>query len=492
MTRQLLILSALLLPSAGLVSGCDRRQASAGEGKAQADDHDHVHDHAREGGGGGGGAVAAATNRIDLPARVRENLGITFAKVEQRRVAATVRLPGRFELLPTARREARAVLPGRVDLLVRQYDAVTAGQVLARLDSPEWRRVQHEAVEAEGEIKTAEAHVDVAEATRGENASAIALLAGRVAALAEANARRADLDVELALARGKAARLDAEVRAAKVKLDEAREHYASKLRTLASVVGLPPERLIEPAPATGPTAGPAVAGGGREPFWRTIGSVDIRSSHAGVVESLAITGGGWAEAGGLLLTTVDPAQIRFRAAGLQSDLSRLREGAAVSIVPPASVGGGGAALAIPGKLAVGLEASADSRTFDLIVTPEAGRIAPWARAGVSAYAEVVTDDSVDREPAIPVAAVVQDELAKVYFRRDPKDPDKVIRVEGDFGVSDGKWVVVASGLKKGDEVVLDGVYELKLTGGGKSQGKGHFHADGTWHEAGTPEPGGKK
>jgi hypothetical protein len=47
---------------------------------------------------------------------------------------------------------------------------------------------------------------------------------------------------------------------------------------------------------------------------------------------------------------------------------------------------------------------------------------------------------------------------------------------------------VNSGVAAGDEVVLDGVYELKLTGSGKPQGAGHFHADGTWHADGTPEP----
>jgi hypothetical protein len=47
-------------------------------------------------------------------------------------------------------------------------------------------------------------------------------------------------------------------------------------------------------------------------------------------------------------------------------------------------------------------------------------------------------------------------------------------------------------LKEGDEVVLDGVFELNLTGAGKPQGRGHFHADGTWHADGTPEPGSRK
>ena len=483
------LLAAIALTSLAAAPGCKRDAADAG----------HKHDETAS--PTAGATQPVPSNRIDVPEKVRQNLGITFAKVEQRRVAATIRVPGRFELLPSARREYRAVLPGHVELLVRQYETVKEGQVLARLDSPEWRRVQHEAVEAEGEIKTAQAHLDVAEATRAENEKAVALLAKRVAALAEANTRRAELDVELALAQGKAARLDAEVRSAKVRQSEAREHYASKLKTLASVVGIPVERLTEPAPESGPAAphpAPGKEPAEREPLWRTIAAVELRASQAGVVEAVAITNGGWADSSGLVLTTVDPSRIRFRATGLQADLSKLREGAVAAVVAPAAArsnpGAATALLPIPGKLSFGLEASADNRTIDLLIAPDQGKPAAWARPGVSAYAEIVTDDSVDAEPAIPVAAVVQDELARIYFRRDPKDANKVIRVEGDFGVSDGRWVVVNSGLKAGDEVVLDGVYELKLTGTGTGGGGagGHFHADGTWHAAGTPEPGGKK
>jgi hypothetical protein len=54
-----------------------------------------------------GGPVESApvvTNRIDVPDAVRRNLGITFAKVERRQVASTIRVPGQFEMLPSARR----------------------------------------------------------------------------------------------------------------------------------------------------------------------------------------------------------------------------------------------------------------------------------------------------------------------------------------------------------------------------------------------------
>jgi multidrug efflux pump subunit AcrA (membrane-fusion protein) len=366
---------------------------------------------------------------------------------------------------------------------------VEPGQVLVRLDSPEWRRVQHEAVEAEGEIKTAEARVDVAEATAAENERAVALLRQRTQALAEANASRAELTAELALAESKAARLAAEVRAAKVQVTEAHEHYASRLRVLAAVVNLPKEQLLRPAPvpATQPTAslttGDEVVAAGNpatdvnEPLWRTINMIEVRATVAGVVESTSVTNG-------LVLTIADPSQVRFRASALQSDIGRLKDGAAAAIVPPRSARAN-ANDTVPAKLAIGLEATASSRTVELLLTPE--KPVAWAKPGVSAFAEVNVG-AADNEPAIPVAAVVQDELSKIYFRRDPANPDKVIRVEGDFGATDGRWIAVLSGLKVGDEVVVDGVYELKLTGSGKTGGgDGHFHADGTWHPNGTPE-----
>jgi len=433
-------------------------------------------------------ATPPASNRIDIPPQVRQNLGITFAKVESRNVSRMLRVPGRFELMPSARREYRTILPARVQLLVRQYERVQPGQVLVRLDSPDWRRMQHEAVEAEGEIKVAESGIDVAEAAVAENEKAVELLAARTEALAEANASRADLISDLALARSKSARLAAEARAARVKLAEAREHYASKLRTLAAVLNLPPEQLMQPAtlPAEGrPPSEPPGATQEAVPLWRSIDTVEIQAAAAGIVESLAVTSGGWADASSLLLTVVDPGQLRFRATALQADLVRLHDGAPVQIVAP-----GNQLAVLEGNLHVGLEANPDIRSIELIVLPKV--LQEWARPGVTAYVEISTAANAELRPSIPVAAVIQDELTKVFFRRDPSNPDKVIRTPADLGVSDGKWVVVQSGVKVGDEVVVEGVYELKLaSGGGSGGGKGHFHADGSWHAAGTPEPGSK-
>jgi hypothetical protein len=43
--------------------------------------------------------------------------------------------------------------------------------------------------------------------------------------------------------------------------------------------------------------------------------------------------------------------------------------------------------------------------------------------------------------------------------------------------------VVRSGVKEGDEVVLDGAYALKLAGGANKAPEGyHYHADGQLHK----------
>src|SRR5947207_2827507 len=84
------------------------------------------------------------TNRIDIPQTVRQNLGITFARVERRHVAQTLRVPGRFEARPDANMEVHAPVAGRINVEISQYQVVEKGTLLFSLDSPQWRQVQNE------------------------------------------------------------------------------------------------------------------------------------------------------------------------------------------------------------------------------------------------------------------------------------------------------------------------------------------------------------
>ena len=124
----------ILCASLAAACGCSRKDAAE-------PDHDHADT-----------AAAAPTNRVDITDAVRRNLGVTFAKVETRNVARTLRVPGRFEPMPTARREYRAPLAGRVELLVAQYQRVEPGTPLYRIDAPAWRAIAEEIIATEAKV----------------------------------------------------------------------------------------------------------------------------------------------------------------------------------------------------------------------------------------------------------------------------------------------------------------------------------------------------
>lgn len=475
-----------------------------------------------------GGEPAKITNRIDVPEVVRNNLGITFVKVERRRIAQTLRVPGRFEYTPAATREHRAALAGRVVLHVKQFERVEPGALLYSVDSPAWREMQQAIADAAARVQAAQAQWQVRKAAGSEAQLDVDLTLSRIEAiesviaaslehtaeledaakiwaqrvedlekllasgtgkasdLVEARARLSDSRAKLLEEREKRAELalrrkDIEVEAARVKntwMRLALEEEASRLESQSAMAAYQLKlRAVVPLTGLSPTELEAVEGA--MPRWRNISRIEVFAAGAGTVSEVAATDGGWVEQGGLVLSTVDPAQVRVRARALQADMSRIMNGQEARILPPA---GGALGLEIPleGKVTVGLGGDADERVIDLFVTPQ--KTFGWARLGVAVEVEITLDSSDEPVLAVPVSSVVRDELQRVMFRRDPNNPDKVIRIAGEFGISDGRWIEVKRDVMEGDEVVLGGVYELKLTGSGKPTGAGHFHADGTWHE----------
>lgn len=411
------------------------------------------------------GNVPAPKGGIPIPPAVRDNLGITFATVQQRAVAQTRRVPGQFELLPTARQEYRAPVGGRIELKVAQFDKVVAGEVLLTIDSPEWRRIQHEAVEAEGDITMAEAGLLVARARLREAQSTLAKQEERLGNLAGVNVRNAALEAEATTLRSSLPRLEAEVRAQEERFREAQEHYTSRLNALSSITGIPVAELREEQHD--------------EAAWRGITVLPLRAQRDGAVETLAANDGGWLEAGALAMTVLAPDKIRFHAEAPQTDIALFANGQAARIVPPQ---GGSVDMqsGLDGTLTLGLTANERHRTLSLYVTPN--ELAPWAKAGVGGFLEVTLTADAEKQLAVPSAAIIQDGLEHVFYRRDPKDPGRALRVKADMGVTDGRWTVLRSGVKEGDEVVLNGVYALKLTSSGQQAPEGyHYHADGALH-----------
>ncbi len=460
---------------------------------------------------GGAAKAPPITNRISIPDLVRKNLGITFAKVQRRDVRSTIRVPGRFELDPTARHHYHAALSGRAELLVKQYQGVKVGTPLYRLSSPQWRALQDtlassveairlslkrssglqeryrvtglhkqrlEAQAAIWELRVKQVEKLIAAGSSAEKSTddPRSQLAAVYTSLAEVAEERAEIKLQQAVCastvisyRRRMPLLYADATGTQAmpgsdKLDLA-------LGKASSLLGVPVAQLRR---NVGTNDKPL-------PYWRTIDRIEIRARQAGIVGQIGVTGGAWVEASELVLSTVDMRRLRFRAVGLQSDLRQLKDGLPVSVVPPR---GGSQALrgALAGTLAIGLEADADQRTIDLLAKIEHDKRLAWARPGIAAEMEITVAGGGGAENAIPLSAVIRDGLSRVFFRRDPGNPDQVIRIDADLGADDGRWVVVESGVKTGDQVVLHGAYELMLSSSGSSRQGGHFHADGTFHK----------
>ncbi len=424
---------------------------------------DHGHDH--------GSAIL-------VPDLVQKNLGITWATAEYRIVQGVLRLPGRFEADPTARRPYQAPFAGRVEVLVTPYQTVAAGTPLYRLHAPEWQRLQQDLATATGAALVAEDRFQATEAQQAAATAALALatqrltslerldkdLGGQAAERAEAASRVADLRMAVAEALRDRAEAALLARGAGGGPGQAQHHVDLLLAQAAQLTGLTTEALT------------TVSDG--KPRWATLPTLDILAAADGVVEGTVVPSGTWINDRTTVLTVTDPTGVHLQAAGLQGDLTRLTTARSARIVAadPAI------AASIPATLLLGPVADARDRSVDLIARPAPGTAMPlWVRPGVTANLEVVIDGSAEEELAIPVAATIRDGLQVIFFRRDPQHPDQVVRVEADLGAQDGRWVVVQSGLKEGDQVVLGGIYPLKLslqTGGAQA---GHFEADGTFH-----------
>jgi multidrug resistance efflux pump len=411
---------------------------------------------------------------------VRDNLGITFVPVERRVVAGTLRMPGRFESTPEARAEYRAPARGTVTFAVRQYQRVAAGDVLYRLDSPALREVQ-------GALMQAELAADLLRERRRASDDAVAA-ARRAAEVHRARVTRLAALLESGVVlEVQVAEAEADLSSAESALADVLES-AQQLRLEAAELDDPVHgnrrfalALREAALLTGRSEQWLLAEVDGKPRWRALDAIEITARRSGVVSGRPLADGSRVADGDLVLEALDPGLVRFRGFGLQADLSSLRDGSPVRIVPPH----GNAwthTESIPATLTLATEADPEERTIDLVAAPGGDALPAWARPGVAAFLEVVVAGSEeDTELAIPLAAVAADGLDRVFFLRDRANPDQVRRVEADLGADDGRWIVVNSGVRPGDQVVLDGVYELMLTGSGKVEQGGHFHADGTFH-----------
>lgn len=433
------------------------------------------HDHA---GASPAKAAAAPTNRIPLPAGTRENLGITFVRAERRVVSRTLRIAGRIALAPEATRVIRAPMSGPVSTKVSLLSRVEAGTVVAVLRPPELRVAQDALHRARHDADEASDLARVAEARRQEAERAIASIQKRIRSLDAMSVRRADIEAELDAARRRGDVASAELSAARSRIERERHHFSVQLRAFSERVGVDVGALTAPVPDAASHAGEIPEA------WEVVGEVSLVAGAAGVVTRLHVAQEGWAAEGEALVEVVDDQLWRFEGQLLEADLVRLPDAAKVGPVPVSVIPAWPTDAALPAPVAMtlqlGLVGDPEHRRFPVYARTDAAR-PPWALPGVGAFAEVVLAGG-EPEIAVPHAAVVRDGLTSKVYVRDPKNAEQVIETDVDLGPDDGRWVAVLAGVNVGDEVVLAGAYELKVARASQPQVKGHFHADGSFHE----------
>ena len=200
------------------------------------------------------------------------------------------------------------------------------------------------------------------------------------------------------------------------------------------------------------------------------GVVTVKADRDGIVESVELAGGSFAESGGKVLTLVDPQSLRFVSKVTPTDLAKLRDGLPVTVQGRV------------GTLKVGIGEKAADSVFAVFADPD-----PAWRPGIPVTGECVTDMSEKEVLAVPSEAIVQVGVKPIVFVRDEDEADHFIAFEVKTGAKGGGWTEITNFPDDDEEVVVRGQYELKLampsTSGGGAKKAGHFHADGAFHES---------
>jgi hypothetical protein len=393
-----------------------------GEQQAAEDAHEHEHE----------------GQAIRVPQNTQKLIGLTCVTAEKRSVQGTVRFPGRFEVKPSARRVYSAIFEGVVQAHVRPYQRVEEGDVLFRLVSPAW-------IQQSGQHRDAEAALTLAR-TEAQ------VVSERLDNLRKAGGRNAELDMTLKLKSAEAERAEVAFQNA-VKARQAVLTYTTEEEG-ALVVKARDGGIVERIEIGAKECPP--------------GACDCGGAEA------------WVPAGAEIVSVVREDGVWFRADGMLSELTHVRNGQYGFVTPARSAAG-----KAEGVLTVAWSADADMRTRPLYLTLD--ELPAWAQPGVPGVLSVVVEDAAEGAVAVPLSCVVEDGLERIVFVRDEHDDGTFIRTEVTLGASDGEWVEV-SGVEAGAEVVLHGAYELKLAmpaedgTGAKPKAAGHFHADGVFHE----------
>lgn len=349
-------------------------------------------------------AASARSNRISLTAEQMTNAGITLALVEERPAGGLLEATAQIEPAPTRFAQVGARVPGRITrLTVAEGDAVTQGQILATLDSPELSQTT-------GDYLAAATSAGVARE-----------IADREKLLFE---RKISSEREWRLAEAEAVRTRA--------MKEAAENRLHAL-------GLT-ERELENLPVEGHFAS----------------EVSLRSPLSGLVASRTAAVGKIVQPGEGLFEIVDLREVAIAIDVYEQSLSRVRAGQQVEVQTMTT----GSKVFIGRVISVGAVVERNTRTVKVrMLLPNPDRI---LRPGMFATVRVIgasTDQQTGRAVYVPSTAIQRDGAAIIVFVS--VGPREFERRELEVGPESGGFTLVRRGVVPGEKVVTTGSLALK-------------------------------
>ena len=197
--------------------------------------------------------------------------------------------------------------------------------------------------------------------------------------------------------------------------------------------------------------------------------VNVSSPLAGFVKNLTVRSGDFVQTGTPIATVSRNRRVRLRADVPEKYYGQI--GSVTDAVFKTSYGDRSYGLKELGGNLVGYGRSSDGGNY-IPVTFEfdnRGDLVPGS------YVEVYLKTSAPANGIhIPLGAVVEDQGVNYVFVKDEDDDDAFIRREVKLGLSDGREVMVVSGLEEGELVVTEGAVHVKLAGV-SSVPAGHTH-----------------
>ncbi|BAU15800.1 RND family efflux transporter MFP subunit (plasmid) [Leptolyngbya sp. NIES-3755] len=427
------------------------------------------------------GGATQSTGSVQVEADTAQRLGFKVEPVTRQRLTFGVKTTGQIETLPNRQVEVTTPVGGTVlRLLVKPGDAVSAGQPVAVMTSPDLAQLRTEALDrrsdatgavqqaeadlqlaqenfgrqrtiAEQEVRQAKSAFDVAQEsyTKDQQLSQTGALPRRTAlesgtklAEARANLSRAESRLAVSEAQAQLKRAQSALEVARSRVNLSGQTYETRLRQLGANAN-------------------------------EDGTITITAPISGTVADREATlGESGQDAGKRILTIVNGSSVQVSGNIYEKDIAQVRVGQAVRVKV-----NGLPNRTFAGRISV-VNSTVQGETRAIPVKAEIDNADGALKPGMFAEVEILTDRTPVSVLAVPKSAIVEtNDKRKIVF---VQNGNAFQATDVTLGREAGEFVEVTNGLFDGDKVVVQRapqLYTQSLRGDTKAEGEAEKPAE---------------